>query len=151
MSKVLVDTNVLVYAYDLSEPPKQLQAIELLDALMQRQQGVISTQILSEFFNAVTRRIAKPLSLEEAKASVHNYVFSWDVLSLDSTIILGALEGVTKHRFNYWDALIWATARVHQIGVIFSEDFNTGTTLDGVHFVNPFVKGFRIEDWQASE
>jgi predicted nucleic acid-binding protein len=151
MNRILVDTNVLVYAYDLSEPTKQLQAIELLDELVRCRQGVISTQVVSEFFSAVTRKIGQPLSLEEAKESVHNYLFSWDVLSLDRTILLGAVAGTCEHRLNYWDALIWATARVHQIGIIFSEDFNSGMVLEGVRFVNPFAESFQLEEWLVSE
>ncbi len=67
--RALVDTNVLVYAYDRSEPEKQRRALEVLDRLAV---GVLSTQVLAEFFVAVTRKIPAPLSAEEAYERVHN-------------------------------------------------------------------------------
>jgi len=63
---VLLDTNILVYAYDRSEPQKQQQAVDILDALVSRQAGAISTQVLGEFFNTVTRKLPAPLTVAEA-------------------------------------------------------------------------------------
>jgi predicted nucleic acid-binding protein len=60
-------------------------------------------------------------------------------------VILEAIRGVREHRFSYWDAQIWATARLNQIEVVFSEDFTTDTIVDAVRFVNPFHAEF---DWQ---
>lgn len=75
--RVFVDTNVLVYAYDRSEPQRQRQALDVLDRLATTGKGVISTQILAEFFVAVTRKIAAPLGLEHAHERVRNYLQSW--------------------------------------------------------------------------
>ncbi|MGB9776100.1 MAG: PIN domain-containing protein [Anaerolineae bacterium] len=60
-SRIFLDTNVLVYAYDRSEPEKQQQAIRVLDALVVRGRGAVSTQVLAEFFITVTRKITVPL------------------------------------------------------------------------------------------
>ena len=65
-AKVFVDTNVLVYAYDRSEPEKQRRALTVLDHLVLTGTGAISTQVLAEFFVAVTRKITYPLSVGEA-------------------------------------------------------------------------------------
>jgi len=65
-TNILVDTNVLVYAYDRSEPEKQKRALELLDALVENETGVLNVQVLSEFFNSVTRKIAAPLPIADA-------------------------------------------------------------------------------------
>ena len=62
-------------------------------------------------------------------------------------IFLEAARGVRDYQFNFWDAQIWAAARLNQVPVVFSEDFNTGQVTEGVRFVNPFAEDFRAEDW----
>ena len=146
-ASVLVDTNVLVYAYDRSEPEKQPQALEVLDHLAVTGAGAISTQVLSEFFVAVTRKIAAPLSAPQAYERMKNYLQSWTVIDLTGMIVLEAARGVCDYQFNFWDAQIWAAARLNQIPVVFSEDFNTGQVTEGIRFVNPFAEDFQAEDW----
>jgi len=143
---ILVDTNLLVYAYDRSEPVKQSQAIRILDYLSSNYLGVISTQVLAEFFVSVTRKITAPLSIEQAYASIENYLAAWQVLDMTGQIVLEAVRGVRDYQFSYYDAQIWAAARLNQIPVIFSEDFNPGT-IEGIQFVNPFNQTFQLEDW----
>ncbi|GIV79914.1 MAG: twitching motility protein PilT [Litorilinea sp.] len=146
-ARALVDTNVLVYAYDRAEPEKQRRALEVLDLLAISGAGAISTQVLSEFFVAVTRKIAAPLSVPDAYDRVKNYLQSWTVLDLTGLIVLEAARGVRDHQFSFWDAQIWATARLNQIPVVFSEDFNVGQVTEGVRFVNPFAEEFQLESW----
>lgn len=137
--KVLVDTNVLVYAYDRSEPTKQVRALEILDHLAQLNWGVLSVQVIAEFFVAVTRRIPAPLTVEQAYERISNYLRSWTILELNAPVILEAVRGVRDHRFSYWDAQIWASARLNQIWVVFSEDFSPDGMVEGVKFANPFT------------
>jgi predicted nucleic acid-binding protein len=144
--RIFVDTNVLVYAYDRSEPQKQQQALRVLDRLATTGAGVISTQVLSEFFVAVTRKIAAPLSVDEAYERVKNYLQSWTILDLTGMVVLEAIRGVRDHQFNFWDAQIWAVARLNQVAVVFSEDFNVGAVIEGVRFANPFAEDFQIEE-----
>jgi predicted nucleic acid-binding protein len=145
--RIFVDTNVLVYAYDRSEPQKQQQALRVLDRLAVTGAGVISTQVLSEFFVAVTRKIAAPLSVGEAYDRVKNYLQSWTTLDLTGMVVLEAVRGVRDHQFNFWDAQIWAVARLNQVAVVFSEDFNVGAVIEGIRFANPFAEDFQIEEW----
>ena len=74
--KVFVDTNVMVYAYDRSEPDKQKRALEVLNHLAMSGAAVISTQVLAEFFVAVTRKLSAPLKVLEAYERVKNYLQS---------------------------------------------------------------------------
>ena len=145
--RVFVDTNVLVYAYDRSEPGKQQQALEVLDRLAVTGVGMISTQVLAEFVVAVTRKIPAPLSVAEAYERVKNYLQSWAVVDLTGMIVLEAARGVRDHQFSFWDAQIWATARLNQVPVVFSEDFADGAVIEGIRFVNPFAESFDIEEW----
>lgn len=137
-SRVLIDTNVLVYAYDTAEPEKQQRALAVLDELVATRLAALSTQVLSEFVVTVTRKIQYPLNMEQTYHRVHNLLQSWPVLDVTGLTVLEAIRGVTTHRFSYWDALIWATARLNQIPTVLSEDFNSGSTLEGITFVNPF-------------
>ncbi|MDI6631067.1 MAG: PIN domain-containing protein [Bacillota bacterium] len=142
--KVLVDTNLLVYAYDFADPAKQETAFRLLDELATSGRGVLSAQVLTEFVVAVTRKIAKPLDLKTVQKSVENYLSSWVVLDVTGFVVLEAVRGVREHRFSYWDAQIWATARLNQIPVVLSEDFASGSTVEGVTFLNPFTADFDL-------
>lgn len=140
--KILVDTNILLYAYDQGEPEKQSQAVAVLDHLATLRQGVLTPQVLAEFFVNATRKLEKPLTVEEVYDRIQNYLLSWEILDLSGSIILEAVRGVRTYKMAYWDAQIWASARLHQIPFIFTEDFNVGAVIEGVRFVNPFEEGF---------
>lgn len=144
MSAFLVDTNVLVYAYDPSDGAKRERAIALLERLGAAQMGALSPQILGEFFVVVTRRIPSPLTVAEAERSLTNYVRSWTVLDLTSAIVLEALRGLQRSSLSYWDALVWSTAKLNQVPYVLSEDFTNDLLLEGVRFLNPFVETFDL-------
>jgi predicted nucleic acid-binding protein len=146
-ARALIDTNVLVYAYDRSEPTRQQQALDVLDRLALTGAGAITTQVLAEFFVTVTRKLVAPLNVADAYVRVENYLRVWTVYDLSGLVVLEAARGVRDHQLNFWDAQIWAAARLNQLPVVFSEDFNVGTTLEGVRFVNPFDPAFQLADW----
>jgi len=135
--RILVDTNILVYAYDRSEPEKQQQALSILEQLVTAKTGVLSTQVLAEFFVAVTRKIQLPLSAAQAYERIGNYLRSWSVIEVNGWVVLEAVRGVRDYQFSYWDAQIWATAKSNQISVVYSENFNVGAVIEGVQFINP--------------
>ena len=143
--KILVDTNVLLYAYDQGEPVKQSQAAAVLDRLASMRLGVLTPQVLAEFFVNATRKLERPLTVEQAYDRIQNYLLSWEILDLSGSIILEAVRGVRTYQMAYWDAQIWASARLHQIPLIFTEDFNVGAVIEGVRFVNPFEEGFNLD------
>lgn len=150
-AKFFVDTNILVYIYDRSESAKQRMAEAIYDRLTLSGRGVISTQIMAEFFNVTTRRLSQPLSPEAAYRRLENYQRSWDVVNMTPAIVLEAVRGVIAHQLSFWDALIWATAKLNQIPVILSEDFRSGASLEGVRFINPLSDDFDLELWLGNE
>jgi len=135
----LVDTNILVYSYDRSESGKQAKAIALLERLGMEGRGVVTTQVLGEFFRTVTRKLPRPLPVADACRRVEKYVHSWTVLPVTPQIVLESALGVARYGLEFWDAQIWATAKLNQISVLLSEDFSHLRSLDGVRFINPFV------------
>ena len=147
MNTILVDTNVLIYAHDRDEGRKQELAIQVLRYLKLKEKGVLSTQCLFEFFSVTTRGRSSMLTVPDAAEQVASLATAFLVLDVTSQIVLEATRGVREHQLPYWDAQMWATARLNQIPVIFSEDFNAGASLEGVRFVNPFAADFAVEDW----
>ncbi len=141
----LIDTNILLYAYDRNEPVKQRRATQLLDALAHARSGVVSTQVLGEFFVVATHRLRFPLPRRDAVERLLHFMTVWDLVLVSRAIIMEAWRGVSEHGFSYWDAQMWATARLNQIPVILSEDFSAGSTVEGVQFLNPFASDFRFE------
>ena len=147
MAAVLVDTNVLVYAHDRGEHVKQKQAIQVLDRLYATGSGRLSVQCLAEFFSAVTRGPTPKLTIPEAAQQTDQLARAWPVLDLTPMIVVEAVRGVRDHQLAYWDAQIWASARLNQIPVVFSEDFSDGVVFEGVRFVNPFAAEFVLDSW----
>lgn len=141
----LVDSNVLVYAYDRSEPEKQRRALALLDRLQLNLAGWISLQILGEFFHAVTRKIAAPLSPAEASVRLERLIRAWPVARVNALVVLEAARGVRAHQFPFWDSQIWATAKLNGIPCVLSEDFADGSRVEGISFLNPLKPGFEVE------
>jgi predicted nucleic acid-binding protein len=146
MAPTLIDTNVLVYAYDRSEPEKQRRALEVLDTLAYTGAGRLSAQVLSEFLVNVTRKIATPLTLMQAEARLQHYVKIWPVFPVTAQVVVETVRGVRDYQLSFWDAQIWAAARLHHVPTVLSEDFNPGAVLEGVRFVDPFTAEFRVQD-----
>lgn len=136
--RFLIDTNILVYAYDRSEIEKQMKAADILDMLTQNNAGALSIQTLSEFFVVTTKKIPSPLTIDEAHSSITNYIRSWQIIDVNSFIVLEAIRGVKAHNFSYWDSMIWGAARMNQIVNVLSEDFSDNSVIEGVRFINPF-------------
>ena len=147
MPPILVDTNVLLYFYDPNTYTKQERAQLVLDNLYQLGIGRLSTQNLSEFVNSAMRRLDPPLTADQVYEQAALLASSWTILDLTPQIVLEAVRGVRDHGLSFYDAQIWAAARLNQVPVIFSEDFQDGQILEGVRFVNPFSAQFDLADW----
>jgi len=107
-------------------------------------QGALTAQILGEFFWVATRRLDPPLAPEQAEHSLTNYVRSWPVYDVTSQAVLEAIRGVQRYNFAYWDALIWATAKLNDTLTILTEDEPSSKLIEGVRFVNPFDANFSL-------
>ncbi|MCI0555536.1 MAG: PIN domain-containing protein [Anaerolineae bacterium] len=147
MTVVLLDTNILVYAFDRTEPEKRVQAMKIVLDLQVNPVGCLSIQCLSEFFNAVTRGAAPKLPIEEAVQYVQDYLLAFPTFPLTQSIVLEAARGVRDHSLSFYDAQIWASALINDIPFVFSEDFQDGRVLEGVRFVNPFTETFKLQKW----
>lgn len=147
MAAILIDTNVLVYAHDREAPAKQVQAIRVLEHLYNAGNGRLSAQCLAEFFRVTTRAPKPILTQREAMQQVERLARVWPVYDVTPLVVIEAARGARDHQLPYWEAQIWATARLNQVPVIFSEDFNHGSVLEGIRFVNPFAGDFSLSAW----
>ncbi|MDE0486713.1 MAG: PIN domain-containing protein [Nitrospira sp.] len=131
------DTNILIYASDRSAPEKQSQARRLLKHAIENETGVVSAQVLSEFFMVVTRRIQEPLPIEEAEQVIEQLAIL-SVVDIDVALVRQAIGTCRRYQISYWDALIIAAAGRAGCTRILSEDLNPGQTYHNVAVVNPF-------------
>lgn len=145
MSVVLLDTNILVYAYDEDSPDKMQIARSLLTQLHCHNIGTLSTQVLGEFFVAVIRRFGSRMTAHDAAAQARFWADIFPVLHITSDVVAEAFRGVETYHFSYYDAQIWAVSRLNRIPFVLTEDFNGGCTIEGVRFVNPFLGDFDLE------
>jgi len=135
--KTFVDTNVLIYAHDSDAGAKHEIARNLLRELWSERTGVLSPQVLQEFYVNVTRKIANPLSKESARLVVTSYVV-WSIETTGAEIST-AFHIEDQAQIGFWDALIIASAAKSGAARIVSEDLNAGQTIAGIRIDNPFL------------
>jgi predicted nucleic acid-binding protein len=140
LSSILLDTNLLVYLADQNDPIKQARAKEVLEWVELNRTGCLSAQCLAEFVAVTMRKLNPPLTPQEALEWSSRFVRLWPVYDLTSQVVLEAIRGVRDYSLPYYDAQIWATARLNQVTYIFSEDFHDGLFLEGVRFINPLTR-----------
>lgn len=134
--RTFIDTNVLVYAFDSSEPTKQQVALHVLAKSGER--AVLSTQVLSEFYVVATKKLADPLAPHIA-AEVVGQLSRLAVIDTDTVLVRSAIDISVHSQISYWDGLIVAAASAAGCDRILTEDLASGATINGVLIVNPFV------------
>lgn len=135
--RTFVDTNVLIYAHDVDAKTKHATAKTVLRELWSERAGVLSTQVLQEFYVNVTRKIPHPISKDSARMVVNNYAV-WCVDATPAEISM-AFQIEDTSRIGFWDALIVASALKSGAVLILSEDLNAGQMIAGIRIENPFA------------
>jgi len=134
-ARSFLDTNVLIYAIDRADPAKQDIALELIARHAKERSGVISTQVLQEFYSASTRK----LGIAPLQARQHLRDFRvFDIVQVTPAIIEEGVDCSILQQVSFWDGLIAAAARTASASEILSEDLNDGQRLLGLTVRNPF-------------
>ena len=134
--KTFIDTNVLMYAHDVAAGAKHQIAETVLRELWSERTGVLSVQVLQEFYVNVTRKIPVPLSKEAARQVVSNYeIWCTETTSAEVSV---AFRIEDESRIGFWDALIVSSAAKSGATRLLSEDFNAGQRIAGIVIENPF-------------
>jgi predicted nucleic acid-binding protein len=139
-SRALVDTNVVVYAYDLDDPRKHTVAQELIEHLSNHGRLVLSSQVFNEFCSVMMSPKRKTkLTPDQLVVILRELAATGEVVPNIPALTFRALAAMPRHGLSFWDALIWSAAVENNVTVIYTEDFQDGRIVEGVRFVNPFA------------
>jgi len=134
--RVFLDTNIFIYAQDAGSPDKQRKSREMIARLADSGDGVISTQVMQEFFVAATRKLGvDPLV---AKGVLKTFSV-FDIVQVSAALIHEAVDCSILNQLSFWDSLILAAAASAGCSTVFSEDLASGQAILGVRVQNPLV------------
>lgn len=137
MSKLFIDTNILVYALDVNEKEKQAQSRYCLKTVLNGNRGVISTQVIQEFHVTAIRKLGvDPLISKEI---IHSFS-KFEIVLITPEIIDRAIDCQIINRLSFWDALIMSAAESAHCETIWTEDLNDGQIIQGIRVENPLLK-----------
>jgi predicted nucleic acid-binding protein len=131
------DTNVLVYADDKAKPAKQRRALALVAEHRRAGTGVVSLQVLQEYFVTITAKLRVDPVIARRKVEL---LAEFDVVTPELADILAAIDLHRIHGFSFWDALILRAAKQAGCKILLTEDLQTRREIDGVHIENPFLQ-----------
>jgi predicted nucleic acid-binding protein len=138
-----VDTNVLIYAFDVSAGAKQASAQQLLERLWDTGTGCLSVQVLQEFFVTTTRKVARPLTVDEAADRIREFA-TWKVFTPTANDVLAGIALQKQAQLSFWDAMVVQAAAELGCDLLWTEDLNDGQLLRGVRIRNPFTAHFPV-------
>ena len=131
-----LDSNILVYTDDAGSPGKQKAAVALVGESMRTRAGVVSLQVLQEYFAVVTRKLGVDAVTARAKVEL---LGAFSAAPIDIDDVLAAIDLHRLHQISFWDALVIRSAHQARCARIYSEDLQHGRRFDGVEIVNPFL------------
>jgi len=131
-----LDTEILICGDDAAHPGKQSKAIELITGHRSRRTGVISLQVLQEYFVTVTRRLKLDAAIARDQVE---YYSGFELAIPAASDILAAIDIQRLYNFSYWEALALRMAKQTGCRAILSENMRHGRIIDGVEIVNPFL------------
>jgi predicted nucleic acid-binding protein len=132
-----IDTNILVYAYDNDEAVKSRIAKKILIDCWETKSGIISTQVLQEFYVTVTAKLPKKLPLSKASELVKDFL-SWPIEQVTPHDIIDAIALQDRYKYSFWDSLIIVVAQKSGAITLYSEDLQDGQKFGELTIVNPF-------------
>ena len=134
MSKVFLDTHILVYSLDQTDPEKRHRCRELIKGLTAENLGVISTQVLQEFYVASTSKLgADPLIIKDILRSLERF----ETVIITPFLIKEAIDCSITNRLSFWDAMIVVAAESAKCKLLWTEDLNHGQIIRSVRIENP--------------
>ncbi len=134
-----VDTNILIYAYDRAAGEKRDKALTAVKRLWNQGNGVLSTQVLQEFYVNVTKKIARPVSKVKARSVIDTYLV-WRIELIRPEHVILASEIQQRYQLSFWDAMIVVSAIQSGAKTILTEALNHGQLIEGVVIENPLLQ-----------
>ncbi len=137
--KFFLDTNILVYSFDLSAPSKCDKAKELIYSALKDANGIISFQVVQEFLNFSLKKAKTPMTDQQAQQYYSKVLKPLCLIHSSEQLYRKALSLKSPVQCGWYDAVILASAILSDAKKLYSEDFQTGRTIEGVKIVNPFM------------
>lgn len=136
MFKIFIDTDILVYGFDGADRQKQKAARQALKQSQESGSGVISTQVLQEFYVTATKKLGMdPLVAKDLLDSFDVF----EIVVVSPSLIASAVDCQVLAKLSFWDALIVAAAEASKCETLWSEDFQRGRMLRGMRIDNPLL------------
>jgi predicted nucleic acid-binding protein len=137
--RFFLDTNIFVYAFDAAAPAKARKAARLVRDAVDTGKGIVSYQVVQEFFNVALRRFAQPMGVAEAEQYLITVFRPLLAIHSSPALYVEALRIAGKHRLAWYDSIIVASALEGQCDMLYSEDFQHGREINGLRIENPFA------------
>ena len=135
-TKYFLDSNILIYGDDLDAGQKNATALKIIEEAVDSGGGVISTQVLQEYFVNATRKLGVPPEIAQRKVALFS---AMDVVRISVEDIYAAIDLNRLHQMSLWDALIIRCAAVSGCDRVLTEDLQNGQVISGVKIENPFL------------
>lgn len=136
--RVFIDSNILVYCFDSANPPKKAKALSIIEELWGTSSGVLSLQVLKEFFVTVTEKLSDKMDYTTAKATVID-LLTWNMHYESPASFKKALDIMKRYRLSIWDANIVSAAVLSGCDFLYSEDLQHRQAIESIRIVNPFL------------
>jgi len=133
--RVALDTNVLAYAEGVNGAARKVDALGLIQRLPAGA-ALLPVQALGELFQLLVRKATRTAA--QARAAILGWRDAFPLIETSETVIVGAAELASSHRFSFWDGVILASAAESGCRLLLSEDLQEGFTWNGVTVTNPF-------------
>ena len=137
--RFFLDTNVFVYSFDGSAPAKARRAVQLIRGAVETRKGIVSYQVVQEFFNVALRRFAKPMTADDAEQYLSTVFRPLLAIHSSQALYGEALRLSGRFRLSWYDSLIIASAIEGQCNVLYSEDLRSGQRFGDLEIKNPFL------------
>ncbi|HTA23348.1 MAG TPA: PIN domain-containing protein [Terriglobales bacterium] len=137
--RFFLDTNIFAYTFDANAPAKAKKAAQLVRHAAATGQGIVSYQVVQEFFNVALRRFQEPMSVAEAEQYLITVFRPLLAVHSSPALYVEALRITGKHRIRWYDSLIVAAALESQCETLYTEDLQHGWKIEGLKIENPFL------------
>lgn len=137
--RFFLDTNVFVYSFDKSAPAKARRALQLIRGAIETRKGIVSYQVVQEFFNVALRRFAKPMTIADAEQYLSTVFHPLMAIQSSQALYGEALRLNDRFRLSWYDSLVVAAALEGQCSVLYSEDLQSGQRFGALQIQNPFL------------
>jgi predicted nucleic acid-binding protein len=136
--KYFLDTNIIIYSFDQTDPRKREIAKELIKDSLRTHKGFISYQVIQEFINAALQRFKTPMVVEDCKSYIVDFLTPMCEIFPSIELFRDAIDVKSEAKIGFYDALIVASAIKGNARILYTEDLNDGQKIKGVQIVNPF-------------